>query len=69
MITAVRFLYAKKWKILLKIMEITEIARLTSLIKIKTLYTCIANWKSLIDFMQEMVGGKGNELVTCTFVE
>lgn len=63
MTTAARILYAHKWKTsallttedwLLKMMEFAKMAKLTTLIREKTLSTFTSNWKLLIHFLCEM---------------
>ena len=60
MITAVRVLYAQRWKDsiiptmeewMVKLMELAEMAKLTALIREKTLTNFMANWKPLLDFL------------------
>ena len=62
MITAARLLYAQRWKDsalhtmeewLVKMMELAEMAKLTSLIREKTITMFTADWKPLIAFLPE----------------
>lgn len=68
-------LYAQKWKNLAlpttkewleKMLELSVLAKFTSLIREKAVNSFIADWKPLIDFLHEI---ENKDLMTCGFGE
>uniref|UniRef100_A0A670Y998 Uncharacterized protein n=1 Tax=Pseudonaja textilis TaxID=8673 RepID=A0A670Y998_PSETE len=67
MLTAARLWYAQKWKDtsvlimdewLQKLMELTEMAKLTTLIKEKNISTFVSTWRHLLNFVLEVEKNK-----------
>ena len=73
MITAARLLYAQKWKNetiptanewIMKMMELAEMAKLTTIIKEGSVIKFMSDWKLFIEFLQET---EKNDIYVCGF--